>query len=250
VPRPFHQLLREGVRRLPVSARNMSLDFKLRRTLAGLGHRAALWNPVWLAPVDPEYMIELFHDPLSPDELYSEAIGMWEASDAPSLVDRSLEFYTNFYLPDNILAKVDRASMLCSLETRAVLLDNDLVEFCRRLPHAFKFRNGRRKYLLKKALEGLIPQQIIDRPKKGFGIPTAKWLKTMPQTPPMASIPGMRMERVAASWKDHRLGVADHRQFLWSWLSLQWGEHLAGAASPALATQSAKSEDPAHAEVA
>lgn len=250
VPRPFHQLLREGVRRLPVSTRNMSLDFKLRRTLSGLGHRSALWNPVWLAPVDPEFMTELFNDPLSPEELYSEAIAMWDTSDAPSLVDRSLEFYTSFYLPDNILAKVDRASMLCSLETRAVLLDNDLVDFCRRLPHAFKLRKGRRKYLLKKALEGLVPQPIIDRPKKGFGLPTAKWLKTMPETPPMAPVPGMRMDRVKSAWADHRKAIADHRQFLWSWLSLQWGEHLAEPSSPAQVVQSAAIESRAPAEVA
>lgn len=250
VPRPFHKLLREGVRRLPLSGRNMSLDFKLRRTLAGLGHRPALWNPVWLAPVDPDFMAELFHEPLAPEELYSEAIDMWDASDAPGLIDRSLEFYTNFYLPDNILNKVDRASMLCSLETRAALLDNDLVDFCRRLPHSFKFRNGRRKYLLKKAVEGLVPQNIIDRPKKGFGIPTATWLKTMPASIPLEPIPGLRMDRVEAAWGDHRSGAADHRQFLWSWLSLQSVEYVAQAAKPAASALSSAVGSPSPAEVA
>ena len=74
--------------------------------------------------------------------------------------------------------KVDRAAMMVSLESRAVFLDNDLVEFCRRLPYRFKYRNGTRKYLLKKALAPLLPKAVLSRRKKGFGIPLAKWLKS------------------------------------------------------------------------
>ena len=221
VPRPLHALLREAARRLPVSERNMSLDFKLRRTLSGLSHAPPLWNPVWLAPADPEFMREVFNAPLTPEALYSEALSLWEAAGTPSLVDRTLEFYTNLYLPDGILNKVDRATMMASLESRAVFLDNDLVEFCRRLPHRFKLRGGRRKHLLKRALEGLLPPEVARRPKKGFGVPTAKWLRTLPPTPPLAPVAGVRMAEVAQAWSDHRSGAADHRLFLWSWLSLQ-----------------------------
>ncbi len=226
VPRPLHSLLRAATARLPISTRNMSLDFKLRRTLAGLSYPPELWNPVWLAPVDPEFMRDLFEDPLSPEELYSEALDVWSANGEQSLIDRSLEFYTNFYLQDGILTKVDRATMMASLESRAVFLDNDLVDFCRRLPHSFKMRRGKRKYLLKKALEGILPQDIIDRPKKGFGIPTASWLKSMPKDPPLAPVPGVRMDRVASAWDRHRDGSADNRMFLWSWLSIQSFGHL------------------------
>ena len=121
--------------------------------------------------------------------------------------------------------------MMCSLESRAVFLDNDLVDFCRRLPHSFKMRGGKRKYLLKKALQGLVPPDIIDRPKKGFGVPTAKWLKSMPATPPMAPVPGVRMDQVSKAWRDHRQGSADHRLFLWSWLSIQSLDYLGLATS-------------------
>lgn len=229
VPRPLHQLLREAVHRLPRSPRNMGLDFKLKRTLTGLNHRPALWNPVWLSPVDPLFMADLFEDALTPEELYSEALGVWEANDQLSLVDRSLEFYTTFYLQDGILNKVDRASMLCSLEARAPFLDNDLVDFCRRLPHRFKLHRGQRKYLLKKAMKGLLPDEILSRPKKGFGIPTAAWLMSMPSQPPLEPIPRMRMDRVAQSWRDHRSGAADNRLFLWSWLSVQSLSYLTSA---------------------
>lgn len=221
VPRPLHALLREAVHKLPVSARNMSLDFKLRRTLTGLNHGPSLWNPVWLAPADPNFIRDLFNEPLTPEELYSEAIEAWDEAPNQSLIDRSLTFYTRFYLQDDILMKVDRAAMMSALESRAVLLDNDLVDFCRRLPHQFKIRNGKRKYLLKKAMQGVLPPDIIDRPKKGFGVPTARWLKSIPAQPPLSPVPGMRMDHVAEAWAAHRAGAADNRLFLWTWLSLQ-----------------------------
>lgn len=228
VPRPLHALLREAANRLPISTRNMSFDFKLRRTLGGLSYEPALWNPVWLAPLDPEAMRQLFEEALTPEELYSEALAEWQVNSKQSLIDRTLGFYTNFYLQDGVLAKVDRATMMSSLESRAVLLDNDLVDFCRRLPHQFKIRNGRRKYLLKRALEGLLPQAIIDRPKKGFGIPTAHWLRSLPRNPPLSPVSGVRMDRVGRAWSEHREGTADHRLFLWSWLALQSSSYVRG----------------------
>ena len=121
------------------------------------------------------------------------------------------------------------------LESRAVLLDNDLVDFCRRLPHQFKIRNGKRKYLLKKAMQGVLPPEIIDRPKKGFGVPTARWLKSIPAQPPLAPIPGMRMDRVADAWAAHRAGAADNRLFLWTWLSLQSISYTTAPETPAAA---------------
>ncbi|MGH8323337.1 MAG: asparagine synthase (glutamine-hydrolyzing), partial [Steroidobacteraceae bacterium] len=223
IPRGLHRGLQGLVDLLPRSRRNMSLDFKLRRALLGLSYRPCLWNPVWMSPVNPRFMQELCAEPLCAEELYEEAIESWQSAGQRDLLDRTLEFYTNFYLPDDILFKADRASMLNSLESRAVFLDNDLVEFCRRLPGRFKYRNGERKYLLKRALRGIVPDAAIDRRKKGFGIPLASWLRTIPASPPMESLPGLRLERVAQAWQDHRSGAADHRLFLWSWLSLQWG---------------------------
>jgi asparagine synthase (glutamine-hydrolysing) len=123
--------------------------------------------------------------------------------------------------------KVDRAAMMCSLETRAVFLDNDLVEFCRRLPHRFKFRDGERKYLLKKAARRLLPPSIIDRKKKGFGVPLAKWLREIPREPPLAPLPGVRVDYARRAFAEHRSGAADHRLFLWSWIAMQgFSTHL------------------------
>jgi asparagine synthase (glutamine-hydrolysing) len=222
VPSGVHRILRDLAELLPLSDRNMSFDFKVRRALAGLSYPASMWNPAWLAPVEPEAMSSLCENPLASDELYSEAIEQWERpGPSRSLIDRTLEFYTAFYLPDNILTKVDRAAMMSSLESRAVFLDNDLVAFCRRLPHRFKYRNGVRKYLLKRALERDLPADILRRPKKGFGIPIAKWLRSEPAVLPLDPVPGIRMDLVRRAWTEHRAGRKDHRLFLWSWLSLQ-----------------------------
>ncbi|HKW94466.1 MAG TPA: asparagine synthase (glutamine-hydrolyzing) [Methylomirabilota bacterium] len=221
VPRAVHPAIRWLAARVPFSERNMSWDFKIRRGLAGLSYPAAMWNPAWLSPVEPAMMRELCEEPLDAEELYVEAVDAWDRTRELDVIDRTLEFYTTFYLPDNILAKVDRASMMSSLESRAAFLDNDLVAFCQRLPNRFKYHRGQRKYLLKRALSGVLPREIIERPKKGFGIPLAKWLRSVPAEPPMEPLPGVRMGVVRRAWEQHRKGAADHRLFLWSWLSLQ-----------------------------
>lgn len=222
MPKGLHRQVRKLADLLPVSARNMSFDFKVKRSLMGLTYPEAVWNPVWMAPVEPSDMAALFHEPLALEELYEEAIALWESSDG-DLVDRTLEFYTNFYLADDILTKTDRASMMVSLESRAVFLDNDLVEFCRRLPNRFKFRNGERKYLLKKAVAGMLPAEVIARRKKGFGIPLAKWLRSDRLDAPERDIPGIDTAWLHDARRQHRAGKADHRFLLWCWLGLQHG---------------------------
>jgi asparagine synthase (glutamine-hydrolysing) len=111
--------------------------------------------------------------------------------------------------------------MMCSLEARAVFLDNDVVDFCRRLPSRFKLRNGERKYLLKKVARSLLPSSIIDRKKKGFGIPLAKWLREIPGAPPLAPLSGVQVNYAKRSFNEHRAGNADHRLFLWSRIVMQ-----------------------------
>jgi len=79
------------------------------------------------------------------------------------------------YLPDDILVKVDRASMAVALETRAPLLDYRLAEFMATVPAGLRMRNGEKKYLLRRAMRGMLPDAILDRPKRGFTVPIARW---------------------------------------------------------------------------
>jgi len=221
VPRPVHLLLRRAAGMLPRSDANMSLDFKLRRALMGLSYPAHMRLPAWMAPVEPGLLRELFAAPVDVEDVYSEAIAAWDGTRARNDVDRTLEFFTNFYLADDILVKTDRACMMVSLEGRAAFLDNDLVDFCARLPHGYKYRAGKRKFLLKQALRGVVANDILDRPKKGFGIPLARWLKRMPPSPPLAPVAGVDADWVADRWRAAQAGAADERLLAWSWLSLQ-----------------------------
>lgn len=221
--------LRRGVqslaRLLPVSEKNMSLDFKIRRGLRGAAYPAPMWNPVWLGPLDPCEIEDLFSEPVSAEDIYGEAIQAWENTSATSLVDKTLEFYTRFYLQDDILTKVDRASMMVSMEVRAPFLDNEVVDFARKIPHRYKYRRGQTKYLLKTALGSKLPNDILFRKKKGFGIPLMSWMKewsTVPAVNP-GSLP-ISASKVEKKWQEHKAGKEDHRLFLWAWLALE--QHL------------------------
>lgn len=110
-------------------------------------------------------------------------------------------------------------SGLIDLALRQRLID--LVDFANRLPTALKYRNGRGKYLLKKVLSRRLPADIVDRPKKGFGIPLALWLRDVPKQVPLNGIAGIDTAAVADLWRAHRSGRANNAIGLWVWLSLQ-----------------------------
>ncbi|WP_300706819.1 asparagine synthase (glutamine-hydrolyzing) [uncultured Desulfovibrio sp.] len=95
----------------------------------------------------------------------------------PSPLARAFHVYARQYLLDDILVKVDRCSMLCSLEVRAPFLDRDAAEFVARLPIRHKLRGFKRKYLLKRAFADVLPPEILHRNKRGFQIPVADWLR-------------------------------------------------------------------------
>ena len=222
VPRPITRLAGKLADRLPVSPKNMSLEFRLRRFLSGLEQDKPFWNAAWLGALNPEEIGNLFGTPIGAEELYSEVLECWDESPEKSLGEQTLEFYGRFYLPNNILMKVDRASMLNSLEIRSPFLDNEVIDLAMALPFSLKLRGGERKYILKRALSQTLPRTTITRTKKGFGMPTASWLRSVPDPPPPASsIPNLDAALVERYWWEHRTKKRDHRMLLWSWLSLQ-----------------------------
>jgi asparagine synthase (glutamine-hydrolysing) len=140
------------------------------------------------------------------------------------------------WLPDDILVKVDRAAMAVSLETRVPLLDHDLVAWAWSLPLHLKLRNGRGKFLLRSLLDEHVPRPLIDRPKRGFAVPLAAWLRgplrdwaeSLLDVQRLAAEGFLDVGRVRHCWSEHLAGVRDAQEDLWTVLSFQaW---LRGAA--------------------
>lgn len=174
VPRRLRSALLRTLNQVPPSAGYMGVDFRLRRFLKGLEVPASAQAAAWMGPMSPEQIAAVTGTPVVIEELYGEAIRLWEATDGGP-VERLLQFFTQLYLQEDILVKVDRATMMSSLESRAVLLDNDVVDFASRLPTRFKYGRGRRKILLKLAATPWLPKEVIYRRKKGFGVPHAEF---------------------------------------------------------------------------
>ena len=230
------------VRLLPVSRRNISFDFKARRFIAGTGLPPEVRNQVWLGSRDDAQARALLRPELRQAiaqlDLYDEARRHFAAAPAADLLGKLLYVDLKMYLQDGILAKVDRAGMACSLEVRAPLLDYRFVELVGAMPSSWKLRGMTTKYIFKKAMEPWLPPGIARRPKKGFGIPVADWLRgrLRPMLLDLLAEPRLRAQgmldpqAVRVLVDEHLAGRADHRKPLWTLLMLQlWSEHWAPA---------------------
>ncbi|WP_240907067.1 asparagine synthase (glutamine-hydrolyzing) [Paludisphaera rhizosphaerae] len=238
LPRPARALAEAAVGRLPVDHRNFSFDFKLKQFLRGAAEAPALAHQRWLGSYSgPELGRLLIDGPLDV-EAEHQALADRIAAEIPGdPLGLSLELYQETYLPEDILTKVDRASMACSLEVRAPFLDADLVDEIRSLPSSYKYGKGTTKRLLKRAAVGRVPDSILRRSKKGFGIPVARWLRG-PLTPLVDRLLNpdriraqglFRPEEVARRVAEHRDGSRDHRKPLWTLLMFQlWYEQWIG----------------------
>lgn len=233
------------------SARVSSLPLPLRRAIARTGTaiprngRIDSWpsrirRVAETLPLDParRYFAYMSHlNGLRRDELYTdsfrESIGVghaqdaivdaWSQAHATDLLDRMLDTDVRTYLPDDLLTKVDIASMSYSLEARSPLLDHELVEFVASLPPSEKIQGKEKKVIFRRALRGWIPDEILDAPKRGFHPPLADWLRgelggfaRELLLDPVARERGhFRPDRVATLIDQHAQGVEDHSQGIW-----------------------------------
>jgi asparagine synthase (glutamine-hydrolysing) len=186
----------------------------------------------------------------SVDELYLGLISFWrdpsslvrggsEPSGAPSGLAPRLEGLNDAermmaldmltYLPDDILAKVDRAAMAVSLETRVPFLDHRVVEFAWRLPMNLKIRGGETKWLVRRLLDRHVPRALIDRPKAGFGVPIDSWLRGPLRDWAEALLAPERIVAegyfeagpIREAWAAHQSGALNMQHHLWSILMFQ-----------------------------
>ncbi len=155
--------------------------------------------------------------------------GVWEASSGRPDLERLMLVDLRTYLPEDILAKVDRASMACSLEARVPLLDHPFVELALRIPLGMKFRAGRGKYLLRRLLSRYLPRELYERPKMGFGVPLDHWFRKelkdllLAYTNPgrLAREGFFRPDLITRMVREHLSGKADHQYALWVFLMFE-----------------------------
>ncbi|MDQ6892788.1 MAG: asparagine synthase (glutamine-hydrolyzing) [Acidobacteriota bacterium] len=153
----------------------------------------------------------------------------WQRLSPMRVLDRMMYLDTVSYLPEDILVKVDRASMAVSLESRAPFLDPELFAFAWRLPLDWKFRGGKGKWILRKVLQKYVPVELFDRPKMGFGVPIDSWLRgpLRDWAENLLSEDRLRREgffepaRVRSKWNEHASGARNWHFFLWDILMFQ-----------------------------
>jgi asparagine synthase (glutamine-hydrolysing) len=159
--------------------------------------------------------------------------------DAPIETARSARYFqyldTVTYLPDDVLTKVDRASMAVSLEVRVPLLDHRVVAFAWSLPQSMRLRGGRSKWMLRKVLNRFVPEHLVARPKMGFGVPVGTWLngplrdwaETLLSPTALAAGGLLRPEPIRTAWQRHLDGKEDATARIWTVLMLQgWREKV------------------------
>ena len=215
-------------RLLPLDDSNMSARFKLHHLTQGFLHRpeervqgwmASFPLPLALAAIRPELA-----DGLDPEAVLEPTRRAFNAVRKIGPVHAQIHVWLKTYLESSILTKVDRASMMHSLEARAPYLDPAVVETMTNLPASLIFRKGRGKYLLRRAAAGLLPESLRRKPKQGFGVPQAAWLRTILRERMEEAIRRnredgwFRSEAIEAMWREHLSGQDDHRRALWNFL--------------------------------
>jgi len=240
--RAIPQLLRRGVieqivARLPTSNRKVSFEYKAKRFVAGAELPPLRAHYLWNGAFTEEEKMALYSPAMREAMARTDTLRIFEEpfNRSPDLdiMSRLLYVDTKIYLADDILTKVDRASMANSLEVRVPILDHELVEFAARIPPNLKIKGLVKKYIFKKATKDLLPYATRHRDKQGFSIPLADWLRgELHETVCEYLSPGSIKKTgyfdpsfVSNLIGDHREGRKNNAYYLWALLIFQmWHE--------------------------
>jgi len=235
------QMIPAVVNRLPVSDKYMSFEFKAKRFIKGVELSPEAQHFIWMGYMDDAWKADIFQPQIA-RQMGGTAIEklapVIDALEEPDIVSRIMHLDALTFLEGNGLFQADRMTMAASLEARVPLLNNDLIDFVSALPISVKMAGGTLKAVLKELLRPHLPKAIIDLRKKGFGPPSANWLRTVLR-PTFESV--FTHERMAAQGifkpesieklaHEHMSRKRDHGRLLWLLLSFQlWYDHFIAA---------------------
>jgi asparagine synthase (glutamine-hydrolysing) len=229
----FRHVVRWGLHLWPRSGRRTSVFSRGRRFLDGLTEvperRYARWFCHFYGDRKDELLSPEFRASLDGADALDLLLAAYRASDAPDFVDATLGVDAALYLPDDLLVKVDIASMAHSLEARSPFLDHQFMEFAATIPSDLKVRGRTKKYILKHALKELLPEEILHRPKMGFGVPIDHWLRHELRDLAYDTLLGprclgrgyFRPQTVQRLLEEHNRGRANWHYLLWTLLMLE-----------------------------
>lgn len=230
-------LLRTGliepiVNALPVSTNNLSFDYKAKRFIRAAKYDEVTRHHSWFGSFSIDQHRQLFSKDVlaqTDADIYRGVRDLVGRTDAKNVVEQMQYADINYYLAEDILTKVDRAAMAVSLETRAPFLDPRVGQFAASIPVEYKLKGKSGKIILKEAMKDLLPHDILHRPKKGFGIPIAEWLKGRLNPLMLDMLAPERLNKqglfnvdyVQRLIKEHETGAASHHKELWTLLVFQ-----------------------------
>jgi asparagine synthase (glutamine-hydrolysing) len=224
LPVAARHLMESAIRRWPVSDEKISFEYKAKRFLEGCRMRPERAHVYWNGTFSDVEKRSLLRAPL-PDAL---GVTLNELADVGDDLDAYLWFDQKYFLPDDILGKVDRISMAHAVEVRPPFLDHRIVEFAASLPPGMRIRGSRQKIILKNLMRGKLPAPVLSRPKVGFDIPAHEWLRG-PLRPLLedtlkdaAARHGefFRMEEIESRMRAHQSRRANLGYHLWGLLTL------------------------------
>ncbi len=226
-------LIEPAVRALRPSFGDLALDFRAKKFIQGTAETPWVQNQIWLGAFSPAELKNLLPDyggSIDAALVYAPTIRLHERVAFQPPLQALAYLYAKSYLVDQVLVKVDRASMMHGLEVRAPFLDFKLVEFVFRLPAMLKFRNFTTKYLLKRLMGPRLGPDIAYRKKKGFSVPVARWLRGPARALAVETLAPSRVREVGlfdAKWverllREHLEGREDHRKKLWTLMVFMW----------------------------
>lgn len=222
---------------LPVSDKKLSFEFKLKRFLGGLDlppEEAHLW---WRIVLTEAQKFAMYSDRVR-SELAAEPTvrhfrDRFARCGADDVLSRLMYIDSTLFLPDDLMIKNDRMTMAHSLEARVPFTDPELTGYLGRVPPALKMKAGRKKHLMRRAMEGHLPQEILDKKKVGLEMPYSRWLKTdladmvhhYLGAERMRKVDIFRPDAVTRLVDEHMASKRDHGRALWGMLNLSmWHE--------------------------